>query len=186
MGTAARKARPLPGSSAEPVEERSGTHAELRLSGAANDPYWRRLYREMLRSSLCFFAREILKLEIGPHLVQWGDLIDKHSRVAINAARDHSKSTFFSYAYPIWRAWMHPGCEVYIFSATLDSAMEFLDIIVYGKDNLRGLIDIPELSHLVPKEHDFRRDPRARLNRQDVRLLNGSRIRAIGYGKKIE
>jgi hypothetical protein len=172
------------GAAAQPLEERS-SRALLQLASVGNDPYWRKLYAEMLRSSLCFFAKELLGLEIGPHLVQWGELVEKHARVAINAARDHSKSTFFSYAYPIWRAWMHPGCEVYIFSATLDSAMEFLDIIVYGKDNLRGLIDIPELSHLVPKEADFRRDPKVRLNRQDVRLTNGSRIRAIGYGKKI-
>lgn len=185
MGAAVRKARPLPGSAAEPVEERRTKNATLRLTGAADDPYWRQLYGDMLRASLCLFAKEILKIQIGPHLMEWGDLIDRHQRVAINAARDHSKSTFFSYCYPIWRAWMHPGCEVYIFSATLDSAMEFLDIILYGRDNLRGLVDIPELAHLVPKGDDFRRDPKVRLNKQDIRLTNGSRIRAIGYGKKI-
>jgi hypothetical protein len=47
------------------------------------------------------------------------------------------------------------------------------------------MVDIPELSHLVPSPDDFKRDPRVRLNRQDVRLNNGSRIRAVGYGKKI-
>ncbi len=185
MGSAARKARALPGSAAEPVDERSGERAMLTLAGAADDPYWRQLFGEMLRTSICYFAKEILKLEIGPHIVQWGELVETKPRVAINAARDHSKSTFFSYAYPIWRAWMHPGCEVYIFSATLDSAMEFLDIIVYGRDNLKGLIDIPELQHLVPRDLDFRRDPKVKLTKQDVRLTNGSRIRAIGYGKKI-
>jgi hypothetical protein len=158
--------------------------ALLQLLSARNDPYWKEVFSEMLREDLCLFSKEILGLEIGPHLLDWGDLVNRTRRVAINAARDHSKSTFFSYAYPIWRAWSEPGCEVYIFSATLDQAIEFLDIIVYGRANLRGMIDIPELTHLVPTAEDFKRDPRVRLNRQDVRLNNGSRIRALGYGKK--
>jgi len=158
--------------------------ALVQLLSARHDPYWSEVYREMLHEDLCLFAKEILGLEVGPHLLDWGDLVQKTRRVAINAARDHSKSTFFSYAYPIWRAWSEPGCEVYIFSATLDQAIEFLDIIIYGRANLRGMIDIPELTHLVPSPDDFKRDPRVRLNRQDVRLNNGSRIRALGYGKK--
>jgi len=158
--------------------------ALLQLLSARDDPYWKEVFSEMLREDLCLFAKEILGLEIGPHLLDWGGLVSRTRRIAINAARDHSKSTFFSYAYPIWRAWSEPGCEVYIFSATLDQAIEFLDIIVYGRANLRGMIDIPELTHLVPTPDDFKRDPRVRLNRQDVRLNNGSRIRALGYGKK--
>lgn len=158
----------------------------LSVTPAAEDPYWRDVYRQMLKASLCLFAKDILGLEIGPHLVEWGDLADKHSRIAINAARDHSKSTFWSYAYPIWRAWSEPGCEVYMFSATLEQAIEFLDIIIYGRDNLPGLVDIPELEHLVPSRErgDFVRDPKVRLTRTDVRFTNGSRIRVLGYGKK--
>ena len=158
--------------------------ALLKLLSARDDPYWKEVYTEMLRADLCLFSKEILGLEIGPHLLDWGELVNKTRRVAINAARDHSKSTFFSYAYPIWRAWSEPGCEVYIFSATLDQAIEFLDIIIYGRANLLGMVDIPELQHLVPSPDDFKRDPRVRLNRQDVRLNNGSRIRALGFGKK--
>lgn len=144
----------------------------------------RRLYGHMLHADLVLFAKDILHLEIGPHLVAWGDLVATTQRIAVNAARDHSKSTFFSYAYPIWRAWAEPGCEVYLFSKTLDQAAEFLDIILYGRANLRGMVDIPELQHLVPSTGTVgKRDPRARMNRTDVRLTNGSRIRVAGYGK---
>lgn len=151
----------------------------------------------MLRQSLPLFAKDILGLQMGPHLVEWGDMVNEHRRLALIAARDHSKSTFFSYAYPIWRAWSEPGCDIYIFSSTLEQAMEFLDTIVYGNGDtldedtgqvipgLKGLVEIPELSHLVPTQDDLRRDRKARLNRKDVRFTNGSRIRAVGYGKKI-
>lgn len=157
----------------------------VELQDGEGDPYWQALYTEMLKADLCLFAKDILGIEIGPHLVDWGDLIHNHNRIAINAARDHSKSTFFSYAYPIWRAWSEPGCEVYIFSATLDSAIEFLDIIIYGRANLKGMIDIPALAHLVPRIEGKSGTARTRLNRTDAKLTNGSRFRAIGYGKKI-
>jgi hypothetical protein len=151
------------------------------------DPLWRQSYVRMLKSNLALFAKDILGLEIGPHIEEWGELVRIHRRIAINAARDHSKTTFFSYAYPIWRAWSEPGCDVYLFSSTLDGAMEFLDTIVYGNadQTLKGMIDIPELRHLVPTRDSMRTDPRQRLNKQDIRLVNGSRLRALGYGKKI-
>ncbi len=155
----------------------------LGIETESDDPYWQALYQELLKTDLCLFAKDILGLEIGPHLVDWGNLIQDHKRIAINAARDHSKSTFFSYAYPIWRAWSEPGCEVYLFSATLDGAMEFLDIIVYGRANLKGMMDIPTLTHLIPKTTT--KGKNTRLNRTDAQLTNGSRIRAIGYGKKV-
>ena len=158
--------------------------SQLQSVPSANDASWDAVYADVLRESLCLFAKDILKIEIGPHLVEWDDLVASSRRVALNAARDHSKSTFFSYAYPIWRVWGDPGCEVYLFSATLEQAIEFLDIILYGRDNLKGMIDIPELAHLVPTREDFQRDPKLRLNRQDVRFTNGSRIRVLGYGKK--
>lgn len=152
--------------------------------GSSEDPYWQEMYAEMLRLHLGLFCKEILGLEIGPHLNEWSALAELHDRVAINAARDHSKSTFWSYGYPIWRAWGDPGQEIYIFSATLEQAMEFLDIIIYGRNNLRGMTEIEELHHLVPTKEEVARNPRLRLNRQDVRLKNGSRFRALGYGKK--
>jgi len=158
---------------------------EIHLLAPSRDPYWQDIYDRMLREDLCFFAKEILKLQVGPHMVDWGEMVAKYRRVAINAARDHSKSTFFSYAYPIWRAWTEPGVEIYIFSKTLDQACEFLDAIIYGKPGLAGMVDIPELQHLVPGSEDFKNNPRVRLNRADVRFTNGSRIRCVGYGKAV-
>lgn len=156
------------------------------VGSAKGDPIWDQVYVDALRADLVFFAKEILNLEIGPHIVAWGDLVATHRRIAINAARDHGKSTIFTYAYPIWRAWSDPGCEVYLFSNTVEQAREYIDIIIYGRGNLKGMIDIPELQHLVPTQADCRVDPRLRLNKEDVRFKTiYSRIRSVGYGKSI-
>lgn len=129
--------------------------------------------------------RDILGMQLAPHIVAWGDLVMSVRRIGINAARDHGKSAFFSYAYPIWRAWSEPGCEIYLFSNTLDQAKEFLDIIIWGRANLKGMVDIPELAHLVPSREDMARDRRFKLNKEDVRFTNLSRIKCVGYGKSI-
>lgn len=179
--------RPLPHVAAraalhEEEEDPSGFSASVRAPSHV-DPEWGHAYVAMLRESLCLFANDVLGVEMGPHLFAWEKLIQKHRKVAINAARDHSKSTFFSYCYPIWRAWSEPGCEVYIFSKTQEQAIEFLDIIIYGRNNLRGLVDIPELAHLVPQDRKL--GSKTKLKKTDVRLTNGSRFRTVGYGKAI-
>lgn len=189
-GKSKKKPRPLPHHPAAPVAEDPGPNAGINIftAGAADedDTYWQDIYHQLLCSSAALFGKDIMGVEIGPHIEEWSEMINKHSRMAIEAARDHSKSTFFSYVYPVWRAWSEPGVEIYIFSKTLEQAQEFLDIIMWGRNNLRGIADIPELAHLVPEDGSIRdARTRQRLNRSDVVLTNGSRIRAVGYGKAI-
>lgn len=140
-----------------------------------------------LRLSLALFMFDVLRLRVGPHHEEWSDDLTRTRRLGILAARDSGKSGFASYAYPIHRAWADPGNEIYLFSATLEEACEFLDIIIYGKDSIPGLVDTPELAYLVPGHvHDGqKKDRRQRLSRKDVRLTNGSRFRAVGYGKRV-
>lgn len=150
---------------------------------AKEDPVFRKLYTDLLRESLPLFAKDVLGIVIGQHMLEWGDLVATVDRLATNAARDHGKSTFFTYAYPIWRAVFDPGCEVYLFAKTQESAQEYLSIILYGRNNLRGMVDIAALSHLVPTHETMRKDPKQRLNLSEVRLTNGSRIRCVSWGK---
>lgn len=158
-------------------------NAAVAIESGIDPAFWSTAYKKAVEVDLCFFASEILGLELGIHMLEWGELVRHHKKIAINAARDHSKSTFFSYAYPIWKAVTHPGCEVYICSATLEQAIEFLDIIIYGRRNLKGIGDIPEIAHLMPTS--VKRRSRERVKATDVRFTNGSRIKVFGYGKKI-
>lgn len=150
----------------------------------------------MLSESLCFFSKEILGLVIAPHMLEWEEMIATWKRIAILAARDHGKSTFWTYAFPIWRAIMEPGCEIFLFAKTVDQAREYLDIILNGKpgsenndgtmtSGLRGMRDIASIAHLVPAEGMSKRAAGEKATQTDVRLKNGSRIRVVGFGKKV-
>ena len=147
------------------------------------DPKYLALFDTLLRESLALFMSEVLGMRLSEHVKEWSDQVSQFSRLWEVAARDHGKSATFSYAYPIWRAWSDPGCEVYLFSRTLDQAKDLLAIIMWGRNNLRGIGDIPALAHLIPSDAVVRQDRKMRLNRSDVVLTNGSRIRAIGWGK---
>ena len=191
VATAHRDASPRPAKKrlrtpSGSVEET--THARVVTRPVHEDPIVTRAYADMLSASLAFFAREVLDLVCGPHVIEWSELVSTTRRLAINAARDHGKSVFFSYAYPIWRAVMEPGCEVYIFSRTQEQAMEFIEIILYGRNNLKGMVDVPSLADLVPdiaKGGKSSKDKTERATKSDLRLKNGSRIRAVSYGKAI-
>lgn len=178
-----QEARPLPHVCVSAPDVATSSAGLVKVAAPIDE--WGGAYQDMLKASLCLFASDVLNIEIGPHLLAWEKLIYRYSKIAVNAARDHSKSTFFSYAYPIWRAWSEPGCEIYIFSKTLEQAMEFLDIIVHGKNNLAGITGTPELEHLLPMSATGRATAGTRVKRTDVKLTNGSRIRAVGYGKAI-
>lgn len=148
------------------------------------------IYHRMLCGSLALFSHDILGLDIGAHYSAWSDMVSEYDRIALLAGRDLGKSTCFTYAYPIWRAWGEPGSEIYLFSKTMEQAQDYLDYIIYGKPGtaIRGMIEIPVLNEIVPHASGRGKGgtaAKARLKRTDVRFLNGSRIRVAGYGKAV-
>jgi len=165
------------------MHEWHGERTTVSAPPLKGDPIFRGLFASMLRESLPLFAKEVLGLTIGEHMLEWGELANENDRIGIIAARDHGKSTFWTYAYPIWRAVFDPGCEVYLFAKTMEASIEYLSIILYGRNNLQGLVDIASLAHLVPSQEAIKKDPKLRLNMSDVRLTNGSRIRCMSWGK---
>ena len=50
------------------------------------------------------FNREILRLRTPLHIQTWGTLVEKYKNLLVEASRDHGKSLFFSFAYPIFKA----------------------------------------------------------------------------------
>ena len=142
--------------------------------------------RRMMQSYLPMYASEILRgppeykneFILGRHHLDWGDCVQNSRRILALAARDHGKSHFFCFAYPIWMAHVQaPGRIGYIFSATDQQAREHLDKI--RKEILGGGDHGPTnkyLSNLLPLKKDSGRV---------IRFANGSEIRARGFGSRV-
>lgn len=149
------------------------------------------LHEHLCRESLAYFAKHKLGMDVAELHLEWSEACSTTNRLAIQAARDHGKSAFWSYAYPIWQAWRRPGSLGVLMSSTANLAQELLDIVKHGHPGdpdaaaegegggnrgLQGLLDHPLLGHLVDK---------ACWNKREIRLTNGSVIRARGYGSRL-
>lgn len=139
-----------------------------------------------LELSCAAFAGEILtgprespyygRFLIGPHHRAWDKLIHQRDRICILASRDHGKTFFWDFAYPIWKAITIPGGAGYIFSATQDQAIRILgDIKAEIESN-------PKLAHLMP---DLTVGKGRKWASAAICLRNGHRIYARGYGTKV-
>lgn len=150
------------------------------------DETFQRMHQRMLRAFLPFYATEVLrgppeyggKFLLGPHHVEWGEAVQSSRRILALAARDHGKSHFFCFAYPLWMAdRVKPGRLGYIMSGSAKTAQEHLakirQEIVGGGEN--GGPN-PKLAHLLP----FKKD-----NSTAIKFANNSEIRARGFGTKV-
>lgn len=155
---------------------------EAEFSLPASDSEIEQLHYAQLYHSLSYFASHAIsgppespycgKFLIGEHHQEWGNLIADHRRVCILAPRDHGKSFYLDFAYPIWMAWKNPGKCGFIFSATQSQASDILrKIRLEIEEN-------PTLSHLLPEK-------RKRWNDHAIQLANGHTIYARGFGTRV-
>lgn len=149
---------------------------------AGQDPYWDNLTAQLIQASCAFFAQELLtgpmeapyngRFLISEHHEEWDELVTKHRRLCILAPRDHGKTFFFNFAYPLWKAWTIPNGSGYIFSATADQAEIILDAIKNEIENN------PRLQWLKPRKKSL-------WSKRAIRLTNGHRIYARGFGTRV-
>lgn len=149
-------------------------------------PEFKKSYSKLLKAYLPFYATEVLRgppeyggrFMLGEHHLEWGDAIRYAKRMLALAARDHGKSHFYCFAYPLWMAdRVAPGRLGYIVSATEGLAKDHLNKIrmeIVGGGENGG--PNPKLQHLLPFQKD---------NERTLRFVNGSEIRARGFGARL-
>lgn len=60
--------------------------------------------------SLAYFvSNTVTDFDIEPYHLEWFNLVQLYRYLAVLAARGHSKSFCFSYAYPLWLMWKYKG-----------------------------------------------------------------------------
>ena len=160
----------------EELDARAG-----RSTGSMGDSTWDALTCQMVRESCAFFAQEVLtgppefpykgRFLIGDHHLEWDALVAKYRRLCIMAPRDHGKTFFFDFAYPIWKACQGPGIG-FILSATQPQAERILE-------DIKAEIEAnPKLQWLVPRRKD-------KWSSTSIKLSNEHRIYARGFGTKV-
>ena len=163
--------------------DRRDLDARLSIIRSLDDPEWDKMRERLMRASCAFFAQETLlgpaeapyngRFLVADHHMQWDKLITSHDRVCILAPRDHGKTFLCSFAYPIWQAIRIPNGSGFIFSASAPQAERILFDVKNEIENN------PKLQWLYPN------DPKRRWSSSFVKLANGHRIYARGFGTKV-
>lgn len=169
--------------------------SELTPSERIADPAWAKRYNLMLEGDLAFYCSEILrgppmyggKFLLGPHHVRWSRVVREEERILALAARDHGKSHFYCFGYPLWRVdKASPGQLGYIFSATEQQAYDHLEKVVMeivGGGENGG--PNPKLQHLMEGPGPNGKKKTLQVSRSRVLFPNGSQIRARGFGTNV-
>ena len=151
---------------------------------ADGDRAWVDITAEMARRSCAYTAYEMLsgapeapyngRFFVAEHHEEWDQLIQKYDRICVLAPRDHGKTWFFDFAYPIWQAMNNPDGVGYIFSATKEQAIRILGDI---KNEIESN---PKLTDLMPKRRDV-----GAWSSTHIKLSNGHHIYARGYATRV-
>ncbi len=166
----------------EITEEQLVERGQASTSFSGADAVWDEMTEALVRVSCAYMAQELLQGPLEPpydgrflvseHHEEWDRLVTKEKRICVLAPRDHSKTFFFDFAYPIWKAITQPNGIGFIFSATSPQAERILD------DIKTELETNPKLQWLVPKKKTL-------WSSKVIRLSNGHRIYARGFGTKV-
>ena len=147
---------------------------------------------EVLRcKNLTYFITSVLPdFQISWHHLEWGDLVHRHNKLGIEAARDHGKSYYFSNAYPAWQLYRYsrPKKSVYskrpsksnsnrgyLFSFSLQQSVDLMEILkntIEGNDILRD--------RLVPDSKNS-----GAWASTNIVCKNGARLTCKGFGSSV-
>lgn len=145
---------------------------------------------ESLRKlNLSYFITSVLpEFQMAPHHLEWGDLILKHPKLAVIAARDHGKSYYFSNAYAIWQLYRFSGVKKnfmqrptaansnrgYLFSFSQQQAVDLLEILKNTIEN-----------NDILSERLYPEGTQGNWAATNIVCRNGARLTVKGFGSSV-
>ena len=147
---------------------------------------------ETLRcKNLTYFITSVMPdFQLSWHHLEWGDLVHRHNKLCIEAARDHGKSYYFSNAYPAWQLYRYsrPKKSVYskrpsksnsnrgyLFSFSLQQSVDLMEI-------LKNTIESNDIfkERLVPNNKTS-----GGWASTNILCKNGARLTCKGFGSSV-
>lgn len=147
---------------------------------------------ETLRcNNLTYFITSVMPdFQMSWHHLEWGDLVHRHNKLCIEAARDHGKSYYFSNAYAIWQLYKYSPPKIqqysrrpsktnsnrgFLFSFSLQQAVDLIEI-------LKGTIEAND----TLKERLYPENPReGAWASTNIVCKNGARLTGKGFGSSV-
>ncbi len=124
------------------------------------------------QASLQFFCRDVLNIDFEPHHKDWQQIVKTDKFVLVECSRDHGKTWFFSFAYPLWRG-IFDRLDICLISYSYDQSMKLTEHIKRELENNEFFIQT------LPKNY------RDTWTKTELVLANGTSIRSESFGSSI-
>lgn len=141
-------------------------------------------------ANLTYFITSVIPdFQLSWHHLEWGELVQQHKKLCINAARDHGKSFYFSNAYAAWQLYRYtrPRTRSYskrptaassnrgfLFSFSLQQGIDLMEI-------LKGTIEEND----ILKERLFPQSTDNSWSATNIVCRNGARLTVKGFGSSV-
>lgn len=141
-------------------------------------------------ANLTYFITSVIPdFQLSWHHLEWGELVQQHKKLCINAARDHGKSFYFSNAYAAWQLYRYtrPRTRSYskrptaassnrgfLFSFSLQQGIDLMEI-------LKGTIEEND----ILKERLFPQSTANSWSATNIVCRNGARLTVKGFGSSV-
>lgn len=147
---------------------------------------------ETLRTrNLTYFITSVMPdFQLSWHHLEWGDLVHRHKKLCIIAARDHGKSFYFSNAYAAWQLYRYSKPKSGVFSARPTKASSNRGYLF--SFSLQQSVDLMEILKGTIEGNDILRDrlfPNSKTTgawaSTNIVCKNGARLTCKGFGSSV-
>ena len=147
---------------------------------------------ETLRTrNLTYFITSVMPdFQLSWHHLEWGDLVHRHNKLCINAARDHGKSYYFSNAYCAWKLYSYAKPKNSVFSARPTKSNSNRGYLF--SFSLQQSVDLMEILKGTIESNDILKDrlyPDSRNSgawaSTNIVCRNGARLTCKGFGSSV-
>lgn len=147
---------------------------------------------EILRvRNLTYFITSVMPdFQLSWHHLEWGDLVQRHDKLCIEAARDHGKSFYFSNAYATWKLYGYSRPKGSPFSARPTKANSNRGYLF--SFSLQQSVDLMEILKGTIESNDILRQRLFPDSKQsgawastNIVCKNGARLTCKGFGSSV-
>lgn len=141
-------------------------------------------------ANLTYFITSVIPdFQLSWHHLEWGELVQQHKKLCINAARDHGKSFYFSNAYAAWQLYRYTRPRTRSYSKRPTAASSNRGFLF--SFSLQQGIDLMEILKGTIEENDIlkgRLFPQSTANSwsaTNIVCRNGARLTVKGFGSSV-
>lgn len=147
---------------------------------------------EVLRcKNLTYFITSVMPdFQLSWHHLEWGDLVHRHNKLGIEAARDHGKSYYFSNAYPAWQLYRYSRPKKSVYSQRPSKSNSNRGYLF--SFSLQQSVDLMEILKNTIESNDILKERLVPTNKNgggwastNILCKNGARLTCKGFGSSV-